>query len=76
LAGELLQAEEKSFRLGRSSSLDVLAAQQALAAAEREEVRSKVTYATALSALHVVRGDFLEAKGLAPAVEAAASLPE
>jgi outer membrane protein TolC len=65
LAAELLRAEEKSFRIGRSSSLDVLDAQQALAAAEREEVRARVTYATALSGLHVVRGDFLEAKGLA-----------
>ena len=76
LAAELLRAEEKSFRLGRSSGLDVLAAQQALGAAEREEVRAKVTYATALSALHVVRGDFLEAKGLTAAVAAAAVLPD
>jgi outer membrane protein TolC len=64
LAAALLQAEEKSFRIGRSSSLDVLDAQQALAAAEREEVRARVAFATALSYLHVARGDFLEAKGL------------
>lgn len=65
LAEELLEAEEKSFQLGRSTSLDVLNAQQALAQAEREEVRARVAYATALGNLHAVRGDYLEAKGLA-----------
>lgn len=64
LAAALLQAEEKSFRIGRSSSLDVLDAQASLAAAEREEVRARVAFATALSYLYVVRGDFLEARGL------------
>jgi len=66
LAATLLQAEEKSFRIGRSSSLDVLDAQESLASAEREELRARVTFATALSYLYVVRGDFLEAKGLPP----------
>lgn len=64
LAQELLDAEEKSFRLGRSSSLDVLDAQQALASAEREEIRARVNYATAMSYLYAVRGDFMERKGL------------
>ncbi|MBN2450642.1 MAG: TolC family protein [Lentisphaeria bacterium] len=64
LAAELLEAEAKTFELGRSSSLDVLDAQQSLASAEREEVRARVTYATALSLLLVVRGDFLERKGI------------
>lgn len=62
LAEELLVAEEKSFKLGRSTSLDVLNAQQALAQAEREEVRARVAYATALGNLHAVRGDYLETK--------------
>jgi outer membrane protein TolC len=62
LASELLTAEEKSFKLGRSTSLDVLDAQQALAQAEREEVRAHVAYAAALGNLHAVRGDYLEAK--------------
>jgi len=62
LAEELLVAEEKSFQLGRSTSLDVLNAQQALAQAEREEVRARVAYATALGNLHAVRGDYLEIK--------------
>jgi outer membrane protein TolC len=72
LAAALLLAEEKSFRIGRSSSLDVLDAQQALASAEREEVRARVTFATALSYLYIVRGDYLEAKGLPPETVAAA----
>jgi outer membrane protein TolC len=62
LARELLTAEEKSFKLGRSTSLDVLDAQQALAQAEREEVRAHVAYAAALGNLHAVRGDYLEAR--------------
>lgn len=62
LATELLTAEEKSFKLGRSTSLDVLAAQQSLAQAEREEVRSRTAYAAALGNLFAVRGDYLEAK--------------
>lgn len=64
LAAELLQAEERSFNLGRSDSLDVLNAQAALATSERDEVRARVNYATALANLHAVRGDFLQAKGL------------
>ena len=64
LTAVLLRAEEKSFRLGRSNSLDVISAQQNLATAEREVVRARVAYASALSALLAVRGDFVEAKGL------------
>lgn len=62
LASELLTAEEKSFQLGRSTSLDVLDAQQALAQAEREEIRARIAYATALGNLYAVRGDYLVAK--------------
>ena len=65
LARELLDAEEKSFKLGRSSSLDVLDAQQALASAEREEARARVAYAVALADLHAVRGDYLVARKVA-----------
>jgi outer membrane protein TolC len=64
LAQELLTAEEKSFRLGRSDSLDVLNAQAALATAEREELRARTAYATALAALYAVRGDLIEKKGV------------
>lgn len=64
LAAELLRAEERSFNLGRSDSLDVLNAQASLASAERDEVRARVNYATALANLYAVRGDFLQVKGL------------
>ncbi|MBT7162171.1 MAG: TolC family protein [Victivallales bacterium] len=62
LADELLTAEGKSFKLGRSTSLDVLDAQQSLAQAEREEVRARIAYAAALGNLYAVRGDYLVAK--------------
>ena len=71
LAAELLQAEERSFNLGRSDSLDVLNAQAALATSERDEVRARVSYATALANLHAVRGDFLQVKALPVEVAAA-----
>jgi outer membrane protein TolC len=64
LAEELLTAEEKSFSLGRSNGLDVLDAQAALAAAERDEARARADYATALSNLFRVQGDFLERKAI------------
>ncbi|MCK5801731.1 MAG: TolC family protein [Lentisphaeria bacterium] len=61
-ARALLEAEEKSFKLGRSTSLDVLDAQAALASAEREVIRARVSHAIAHSYLLSVRGDFIEAK--------------
>ena len=61
-AQALLAAEEKSFKLGRSTSLDVLDAQASLASAEREVVRAQVSHAIAYSYLLSVRGDFIEAK--------------
>ena len=64
LAAVLLEAEERSFSLGRSDSLDVLNAQASLAAAERDEVRARADYATALANLLRTRGDFLEAKNI------------
>jgi outer membrane protein TolC len=73
LASELLTAEEKSFKLGRSTSLDVLNAQQSLAQAEREVVRAHTAYATALGNLHAVRGDYLEAKKIPVDDESSAS---
>ncbi|MHC4592570.1 MAG: TolC family protein, partial [Planctomycetota bacterium] len=64
LAESLLKAEEKSFSLGRSDSLDVLNAQSSLASAERDEVRARADYATALANLFRVQGDFLDAKAI------------
>ncbi|MBT3374618.1 MAG: TolC family protein [Lentisphaerae bacterium] len=65
LAATLLEAEEKSFSLGRSDSLDVLNAQAALAAAERDEIRGLVDHAIAYANLFRVQGNFLQAKGIA-----------
>ncbi|MHC4592321.1 MAG: TolC family protein, partial [Planctomycetota bacterium] len=64
LAESLLKAEEKSFSLGRSDSLDVLNAQSSLASAERDELRARADYATALANLFRVQGDFLDAKAI------------
>jgi outer membrane protein TolC len=64
LAERLLQAEEKSFSLGRSNSLDVLDAQAAVAAAERDEVRAKADYATAAANLLRAEGTLLRVKGV------------
>lgn len=65
LATDLLAAEEKSFALGRSDSLDVLNAQAALAAAQRDEVRARTDYATALANLLRAQGNLLEARNIA-----------
>ena len=65
LAADLCQAEERSFELGRSDSLNVLDAQAALASAERDETRARTECATALAALHRILGDFLEYRNIA-----------
>ncbi len=67
LSEKLLEAEEKSFNLGRSNSLDVLDAQAALATAERDEARAASDYATALASLLRVEGVLLEARGVSMA---------
>jgi len=64
LAEKVLAAEEKSFTLGRSDSLDVLNAQAALAAAERDEVFAQTDYAIATANLFRVEGILLERKGI------------
>jgi outer membrane protein TolC len=65
LSRRLLQAEEKSFTLGRAESFSVLDAQAALAASERDEVRARSDYAIAVAHLYRVRGDLLKVKGIA-----------
>lgn len=64
LAERLLQAEEKSFSLGRSNSVDVLIAQEGAASAERDVVRARADYANALAGLLRVQGNLLEARGI------------
>ena len=64
LARRLLDAEEKSFSLGRTDSLNVLNAQAALATASRDAILARTDYATALGNLHRVQGDFLQARDI------------
>jgi len=65
LSRRLLEAEEKSFNLGRAESFNVLDAQASLAASERDEVRARSDYAIAVANLYRVRGDLLNVKGIA-----------
>ncbi len=65
LAEQLLKAEERSFDLGLSDALDLLSAQQDLAAAERDEIGARTDYASALAALYRAQGDLLQRKGVA-----------
>ncbi len=65
LAQQVVDAEEKSFTLGRSNSRDVLDAQASLATAERDEVRARVDQAIALANLYRVQGVLVEKKGIA-----------
>jgi len=65
LTAHLLAAEETSFRLGRTDSLNVLNAQATLATAQRDELRARADYATALANLYRVRGDLLQQNHIA-----------
>lgn len=65
LSRRLLEAEEISFNLGRSDSLDVLTAQAALAEAERDEVRARTDCAVAAANLLRVQGTYLDRHGIA-----------
>jgi outer membrane protein TolC len=64
LAESLLRAEERSYSLGRTESLDVLTAQEALATAERDEVRAQTDCVVALANLFRVQGVLLDKKGI------------
>lgn len=60
LAQRQLEVEGKKLRLGRSSSFNVIALEDALVAAESEEVNSKVDYLSQLIALDAVLGMTLD----------------
>lgn len=75
LAERLLDAEEKSFNLGRTDSVNVLNAQAGLAAAERDEVRARANHAIAIANLHRVRGDLPAARNIAFASAGAEETP-
>ena len=72
LAEEVEKAEEKSFSLGRSDSLDVLTAQNNLATAQRDEASARADYATSLANLYKVEGTLLRKKGVMVSGEEAA----
>jgi len=60
-----LDAEEKKFDNGMSTSFEVLTFQNDLADAELSEIRARLDYIKALSALERSKGTLLEARGLA-----------
>ncbi len=60
LARARLAAEEKKLSVGKSTSFDVLQAQEDLAVREREEVRAIVDYRISLVALDLAKGSLLE----------------
>ena len=72
LADQVEKAEEKSFSLGRSDSLDVLTAQSNLAIAQSNEARARADYATSLANLFKVEGTLLRRKGVIVSGEEAA----
>lgn len=56
-----LRAEEKKLSVGKSTSFDVLQAQEDLAVSERNEVRAIVDYRVSIVRLERVQGTLLEA---------------
>jgi outer membrane protein TolC len=64
LQGKKLEAEQKKFENGMSTSFEVLTFQNDLADAELGEIRALVDYNKALAALERAKGTLLEARGL------------
>ncbi|MGR3317178.1 MAG: TolC family protein [Candidatus Anammoxibacter sp.] len=60
LAQKRLEAEERKYEVGRSTSLEVLRAQERLAIAEGNENKAVVDYNISLKDLEAVRGTILE----------------
>ncbi|MCF6158243.1 MAG: TolC family protein [wastewater metagenome] len=61
LAEERLAAEEKKFEVGRTTSLEVLRAQEDLATAEGNEIRAIVDYKISVGNLERAKGTILDA---------------
>ena len=59
-----LDAEQKKFENGMSTSFEVLTFQRDLASAELSEVRALLDYVKSLTALEKAKGTLLEARGL------------
>lgn len=64
LSVKKLEAEEKKFSVGRSTSLDVLDSQEDLAIAERNETAAIIDYNISLSELDQATGTTLEANDI------------
>lgn len=60
LAQKRLDAEEKKYEVGRSTSLEVLRAQESLAIAEGNEIKAIVDYNISLKNLEAVQGTILK----------------
>jgi len=60
LAQKRLEAEEKKYKVGRSTSLEVLRAQDNLTIAEGKAVKALVDYRISLGDLDAVQGNILE----------------
>ncbi|RMF84202.1 MAG: TolC family protein [Nitrospinota bacterium] len=60
LAQERLEAEQEKFRVGLSTSFNVLSFQDALARAERDEIRALIDYTESLLTLEQVKGTLLD----------------
>jgi len=64
LQTEKLDAEQKKFDNGMSTSFEVLTFQNDLADAELSEIRARLDYVKSLTALERYKGTLLEARGL------------
>jgi outer membrane protein TolC len=64
LQQQKLEAEQKKFDNGMSTSFEVLTFQNDLADAELAEIRARLDYVKALTALELAKGSLLEARGL------------
>jgi outer membrane protein TolC len=64
-----LDAEQKKFENGKSTTFNVLQFQRDLTAARRDEIRSLVDYSQSLADLEFRKGSTLETRGIAIKVE-------
>ena len=61
LAQKRLEVEEKKYEVGRSTSLEILRAQEALATAEGNEAKAIIDYQISLGSLEKAKGTILDA---------------
>lgn len=66
---EELRAEQSRFRVGRSTTLDVLRIQRDLVQARVDEIVARVGYIQALTTLYAVEGTLLERRGVGAEIE-------